>query len=163
MVQVGFRTQGTDGVLADLTRFRVNLTQAKPAFEEMAKVVVAAQTEQFKTEGRHYGNGWARLSPRYKQFKNRARPGKKILVFDGDLKRSAAPQKASGFDIHRITNKGMEVGISYAQTPNAEHHQEGTDNMPARIIMGSPTRNDQKAMTKAIHKHIMGGTDHARS
>ncbi|OLT09323.1 hypothetical protein BJF77_11080 [Kocuria sp. CNJ-770] len=141
----------------DLTRFRQNITRAKPAFEGMAEHVANMQRHQFNTEGKHYGPGWAALSPGYQRWKAKRRPGRQILVFDGDLMAAAAPTSARGFDIYRINNRRMEVGVSDAMTPHAKFHQDGTVNMRPRPIMGRPTRADQKALTKILHQHLIKG------
>lgn len=157
MASVSFSVNGTNEVVHDLTRFRQNVTRAKPVFVGMAEHVAGMQRDQFNTEGQHYGPGWAALSPKYQSWKAKRRPGRKILVFDGNLKAAAAPTKASGFDIYRVSDKGMEVGVSYAKTPVAQYHQEGTKRMRSRPIMGDPTRADQKALTKILHEHLIKG------
>lgn len=160
MAAVSFQVTGGQAVVHDLTRFRQNVTHARPVFEGMAEHVATMQRDQFNTEGNHYGPAWASLSPAYKAWKAKRRPGRKILVFDGHLRDAAAPAKASGFDIYRVSDKGMEVGVSYAATPHAKYHQEGTAKMPARPVMGTPTRADQKALTKLLHEHLVKGVTH---
>lgn len=162
MAVVGFRVTGSSEVVHDLTRFRQNVTRARPALEGMAEHVAGMQRDQFETEGRHYGPGWASLSPRYKAWKMRRRPGRKILVLNGDLRAAAAPSSARGFDIYRVTDRAVTVGVSYTQTPHARWHQEGTARMPARTVMGTPTRGDQKALTKILHEHLVKGVAGAR-
>jgi phage gpG-like protein len=158
MATVSFHMTGTKEVTHDLTRFRQNVTRAKPVFAAMAEHVAGMQRDQFQTEGRHYGPGWATLDPKYRKWKEKRRPGRKILVFNGDLKDAAAPTTARGFDIYRVSDKGMEVGVSYTQTPHAKFHQEGTAKMRPRTIMARPTKADQKALTKILHTHIVKGT-----
>jgi phage gpG-like protein len=164
MATVGFQMSGGREVVHELTRFRRNVTNAKPVFAAMAEHVAGMQRHHFDTEGRHYGGpGWASLKPAYKAWKEKRRPGRPILVFDGDLRDAAAPTTARGFDIYRVNNKRMEVGVSYALTPHAKYHQEGTRHMVARPVMGSPTRNDQKALTKIMHTHLIKGVPSARA
>jgi len=162
MASISFSGAGFDAVTHDLTRFRQNITKAKPALENMAEHVAGMQRDQFTTQGRHYGPAWAPLSPKYKAWKAKRRPGKKILQFDGNLKSQAAPSNAKQFGIYGVTDKRMEVGVDYQRTPYAQHHQEGGKHLPARPIIGQPTREDQKAMTKILHEHIIKGAGLAR-
>lgn len=162
MASVSFNVTGTNEVIHDLTRFRQNVSRARPVFAAMAEHVAGMQRDQFATEGRHYGPGWALLSPKYEAWKSKRRPGRKILVFDGDLKAAAAPDQARGFDIYRVSDKGMEVGVSYAKTPHARYHQEGTTRMRSRPLMVQPTRADQKALTKILHTALVKGVGAAR-
>lgn len=162
MASASFQVTGTKEVVHDLTRFRQNVTRAKPMFEGMAEHVAEMQRDQFNAEGKHYGPGWASLSPGYQRWKAKRRPGRKILVFDGTLKAAAAPSSARGFNIYRVSNKGMEVGVSDAMTPHAKYHQDGTERMRPRAVMGRPTRADQKALTKILHEHLIKGVGGAR-
>ena len=130
--------------------------------EGMADVISDAQRDQFNSQGRHYGPGWAPLSPRYAAWKARRRPGRKIMVFDGMLKAQAAPLNPRNFGVYRVSDDRLEVGVDPGRTPYAKYHQEGTAKMPARPIIGQPTREDQKDMVKVLHEHIIKGTSLAR-
>lgn len=166
MAAVSFQVTGGAEVVHDLTRFRQNVGNARPVFVAMAEHVAAMQRDQFQTEGRHYGPGWASLTPAYKAWKARRRPGRPILVFDGTLRDQAAPARANQFGFYKVTASRMEVGVSYSRTPHAKYHQEGASwttkngtqvDLPARPVMGAPTREDQKALTKILHTHIVKG------
>lgn len=159
---VSFQAVGGEQVTHELTRFRMNATNTKPVLAAMAEHVAGMQRHQFQTEGRHYGPGWASLSPGYRAWKMKRRPGRKILVFDGDLRSAAAPATARGFDIYKVTDRRMEVGVSDAMTPHAKYHQNGTKHMPARPVMGNPTTADQKALTKILHTALVKGVPSAR-
>lgn len=152
-------SDGTRTITHDLERFRANTNNMKPALERIAQVQADAVRDQFRTQGRHYGSRWATLSPAYKLRKTRSRPGRPILVYNGTLKKHAAPVLARNAGVYQVTGKRMEIGLAYNQVPYAQHHQEGTATMPARPILGTPTRADQKAMVKEIHKWIMNGLE----
>lgn len=154
MVRVSGQGQG---FVHRLERLRINGSDMRPALRDMGQVFADAQRDQFETEGRHYGPGWARLTPRYKMYKERVRPGLRILQFDGDLEDAAAPGIAEEFPIYQLGGHRIEVGLSNADVPYAMFHQDGTPKMAARPIMGSPTREDQKRITKVLHTHLMKG------
>lgn len=171
MASISFSGGGHEAVTQDLVRFRQNVTNRRDAFLGMADIIADAQRDHFNTEGRHYGPAWTPLSPRYKAWKARRRPGKKILVFDGTLKAQAAPLNPQNFGFYKVNGKGLEVGVSYSRVPYAKYHHEGASwttkggarvNLPSRPILGQPTRQDQKDMVKVLHEHIVKGTSLAR-
>lgn len=140
-----------------LERLRMNSTDMRPALRLIGQVFADAQRDQFETEGRHYGPGWVRLTPKYKQYKERIRPGLRILQFDGDLEDAAAPGIAEEFPVYLLGGRRIEVGLSDADVPYAKYHQNGTSKMAARPVMGDPTREDRKKITKVLHTHLMKG------
>lgn len=152
-------TVGGKTVTHDLERLRANGLNMRPALERVLQVQTDAVRDQFDTEGQHYGRKWAGLSPKYKVRKDRERPGRKILVYSGKLKRTAAPHLASQAGVYRVTGKRGEVGLTDAQVPYAKYHQSGTNKMPARPFMGDPTRKDQKAMVKEVHRWLVNGLE----
>lgn len=162
MAGVSFQVTGGQQVTHDLIRFRQNATNTRPVLAAMAEHVAGMQRDQFKRQGRHYGPRWSPLTPGYRAWKMKRRPGRPTLVFDGNLLKAAAPVKARGFDIYSVTDRRMEVGISDAKTPHAKYHQSGTRNMPARPVMGNPTTADQKALTKILHTALVKGVVSAR-
>lgn len=158
-VKLRFSGPGAKKVTHDLERLRINGMSTKPAMAQIAQVITDANRDQFRQQGAHYGNRWAPLSPAYKLYKTRVRPGRPILMFDGRLKKHTAPVLAKNAGIYRVNNRKAEVGLHYSQVPYAKSHQEGTKRMPARPIMGTPTRQDQKRMTKAMHAWLMNGLE----
>lgn len=152
-------SDGVRTITHDLERFRANTNNMKPALERVAQVQADAVRDQFRTQGRHYGTRWAALSPAYKSQKTRSRPGRPILLYNGKLKKHVAPVLARNAGIYQVTGKRMEIGVAYSQVPYAQFHQEGTATMPARPILGTPTRADQKAMVKEIHRWIVNGLE----
>lgn len=87
-------------------------------FEQMAEDFWEQNKETFEAEG----PGWRPLSPRYAKWKEKAYPGKPILVRTGALKASLT----SGFARHSIFEvypTRMEIGTSI---PYAMYHQTGS-------------------------------------
>lgn len=156
--RVSLSGTGMRAVSHDLERLAVNARNMKPALEQVAQVAVDATRAQFDAEGSHFhGTGWAPLSPRYAAWKQRVKPGAPILQLTGKLKRTVAPASAPQAGFYKVSATRMEVGMLYQQVPYAKHHQEGGQNLPDRPIMGPLTREDQKAMSKVVHTHLMMG------
>ena len=87
----------------------------------------------FSTKGRK-SYKWAPLSPAYAAYKSRVRPGRSLLVFDGDLKRSLT-MGAKG-SIFSAKARRLVLGST---VPYAVYHQDGTrrggkTRMPARPL-----------------------------
>ena len=134
-----------------LTRFEDRVQDAAPAFDAMADHVVTMNQRQFDGQGTYYGGGWSALSPKYAAWKAKQRPGASILVFDGTLRESLTERP---FGVDEITNKSMTVGTG---VEHAKYHQDGTDKMPARPILGRPTREDTKMWAKLLQEYIVMG------
>lgn len=145
-----FDGAGLEPVHAQLHRWEGNLGDATPAFEAMAsyqKRVVNAR--QFKEQGSVETGRWSPLSPPYARWKARVRPGRPILVFDGDLKREMT---VPGQGIYDVWRSGMRVGtdIDYAI-----YHQRGTPGMPARPLIGEARRRDTLHFAKILQGWIV--------
>ena len=157
-VKLGMSGTAMASVTHDLERLRMNGQNMKPAMDRVAQVAVDAVRDQFRTQGRHFGaQKWVPLSARYKAKKLRTKPGRPMLVYSGELKKRVAPVLARNAGFYKANSRMMEVGVTYAQVPYAQYHQEGGKKLPARPIMGKLTREDQKAMTKVIHTHLVTG------
>lgn len=151
MLGLRFAGDGFDPFEAVLTRFENNAQDAEPAFQKMADHFAQMNNKQFDSEGGHYGGGWDPLKPQYAKWKATKRPGKGILEFDGLLRESLTQRP---FGVDEVTGTGMTVGtgVEYAR-----YHQDGTDDMPARELLGRPTREDTKMWAKMMHSWIVKG------
>jgi phage gpG-like protein len=133
-----------------LERWQHNLGDATPAFKAMAdyqtKVVNA---RQFREQGSVETGKWSPLSPPYARWKARVRPGRPLLVFDGDLKREMTVPGQGVYDVWR---SGMRVGTDI---PYATYHQNGTPGMPARPLIGTARRQDTREFGKILQRWIV--------
>jgi hypothetical protein len=108
----------------------VGLSDLRPFWPMVVPLFIDWMRQQFETEGAFGGRPWSPLSPAYALFKSSVRPGRKILYFDGDLRRAASQPR-------RVATPTRLTLI--IDDPKAIRHQEGTDRMPARpIIFGDP-------------------------
>ncbi|WNO25833.1 hypothetical protein SEA_ALTADENA_11 [Arthrobacter phage Altadena] len=152
MVGINLSSDGFEDFALVLDRFRQTLENAEPAFREIAtyqKTVVNARV--FAQQGSAETGRWAALSPRYGAWKARVRPGKPILVFDGDLRQSMI---SMNHGVAEFWDRGMVVGTA---DPIARYHQDGTPTMPARPILGRAAKKDSRQMAKIFQQFIHNG------
>lgn len=152
MVALNLHSDGFESFALVLDRFRQSLEHAEPAFREIAtyqKTVVNARV--FAQQGSAETGRWSPLSPRYGAWKARVRPGRPILVFDGDL-REAFTSMQHG--VSEVWDRGMVVGAASAI---ARYHQDGTPTMPARPILGRAAEKDSEQMAKIFQEFIHKG------
>jgi phage gpG-like protein len=150
MSVLSFDSAGAQPFSLVLERWQHNLGDARPAFEAMAQYQVkTVNARQFREEGSVETGKWSPLSPLYGRWKARVRPGRKLLVFDGDLKRSMT---VPGKGIYIVRSNSMTVGTS---VPYAIYHQKGTPTMPARPLIGSPRKQDTRQFGKILQRWIV--------
>ncbi|AMM44474.1 hypothetical protein BARRETLEMON_12 [Arthrobacter phage BarretLemon] len=154
MTTVRFAGDGFKAFTLKLDRFDQNIGDAEPAFRAMAEFqTTVVNARQFKQQGTpETGGRWAPLSPPYARWKEKRRPGRPILVFDGDLRDSMTKPNTG---IYEIWDKGFVVGTAL---PYATFHQNGTPIMPARPIIGSVRREDVRNFAKILQRWIVEGT-----
>jgi hypothetical protein len=130
MFNLRILVRGEDEADRQLRQFELLVSDLRPFWPMVVPLFIGWMREQFQTEGAFGGRPWERLSPEYSLFKERVRPGKGILQFDGDLRRAASqPLRSATPTVLTLT----------IDDPKAEFHQEGTDRMPARpLVFGSP-------------------------
>lgn len=153
MTNLSFAGAGAEPFARQLRRFSDHLQDATPAFAAMAEYQVkTVNARQFAEKGTpETGGRWSPLSPPYARFKARVRPGRPLLVFDGDLKREMT---IPGKGVYEIRRSGMTVGTDL---PYARYHQNGTPTMPARPLMGTPREADTRQFEKILQRFIVTG------
>ncbi|QNJ59581.1 hypothetical protein SEA_KING2_11 [Arthrobacter phage King2] len=153
MTIVRFSGAGFKPFTMVLDRFSDRLEDSEPAFRAMAEFQVrTVNARQFKQQGTPETGRWAPLSPPYASYKDRVRPGRPILVFDGDLREGLT---VPGKGIFETYDKGFVVGTDLHY---AKYHQKGTPIMPARPLFGSIRRSDVKQFAKLLQRWIVEGT-----
>lgn len=83
----------------------------------------------FSSEGASAGPKWAELSEPYRARKKRLRPGRKILVFDGHLRRSLTT--TGGDHVARSSLRPARITVGTSDEI-ARFHATGTRTMPER-------------------------------
>lgn len=141
---------GAAPISLTLARWQHNIEDATPAFEAMAQYQTkTVNARQFAEQGTVETGRWSPLSPPYARWKARVRPGRPILVFDGDLKREMT---VPGKGVYQVWRSGMTVG---SDLDYAKYHQNGTPGMPARPLIGTPRRQDTREMGKILQRFIV--------
>jgi phage gpG-like protein len=150
MSVLSFDSAGAEPFVKVLERFQHNLGDATPAFEAMAQYQKkTVNARQFDEQGSVETGKWSPLSPPYGRWKARVRPGRPILVFDGDLRREMT---TPGKGVYQVWRSGMTVG---SDLPYAQYHQNGTPGMPARPLIGTPRKQDTRHMVKILQRFIV--------
>jgi phage gpG-like protein len=104
----------------------INLNWWAPTQRQWAPVLLEMQKPFWREEREPtLGTPWARLSPGYEKWKNKAYPGQPILRATGKMQ-----------DTARI--RPYQQGFRVNTTPYGGYHQFGTSKMPARPWMGIP-------------------------
>jgi len=150
MSVLSFESAGAKPISLMLERWQHNLADATPAFDALAQYQTkVVNARQFEEQGSVETGKWSPLSPPYARWKARVRPGRPILVFDGDLRREMTVPGKGVYDVWR---SGMTVGtdIDYAK-----YHQNGTPGMPARPLIGTPRKADTRHFGKILQRFIV--------
>lgn len=139
--QYGFEFQAVpslDKVAFVLAEYGEMLKDWEPAFRDVAKLFWKHEKQLFGTEGRGRSSSpwprWAPLSERYKLRKQRVRPGRPILVFDGALRRAATGGQGS---VEKIGKRAMLVGIRPG-TEVARYAMAHATGVPSRNLPQRP-------------------------
>lgn len=151
MPEIHYQFVGGGDVI--LSKWARNVEDASEAFGAMADHQRTIWEKQFSTEGRYTGPGrWEPLNFDYARWKSRHFPGKPILQRTGVLYDSLTKRP---FGVEEIDPHFIIMGTD---VPYAQYHQEGTDHMPARPILGAPPKSDIAVFAKILQSWIARGT-----
>lgn len=142
---------GFDPFALVLESWESRLDDSEPVFQKMADQFGKTMTAQFRKQGGHTGPQWAPLAPGYAKWKQMHFPGKPILQLTGLLRSSLVKRP---FGVDEVWDKGMVVGTAVEY---ATYHQNGTDKMPARPIIGKPTKHEMKSFSDTLHNWVVKG------
>jgi phage gpG-like protein len=142
-IVVSADVKGGDRLLKALAGLQDAVSDLRPFWRNVfAPQYFGSVQDLFTTEGRVRGIGgrfrkgfvWARLSPRYKAWKEQHYPGKTILVREGDLRASVrwSHGRLGAGGIFDAQPRHLIFGTD---VPYAAYHQYGTDKMPARPFL----------------------------
>ena len=151
-----------DRIFKDVANLLADFT---PVFNEVAEEFYKEEKQIFERKGdlgRGEGGKWADLSDKYKKWKERKHPGKKILELTGKLKKSLTEKNAEG-NVNKITPFSMEIGsdLKTKKTKQgveyclARLHQNGTFKMPKRPVMRL-NKTIKNAITKKLRVALYG-------
>lgn len=133
--------------------YPVDVSDFRPFFIATQQTLRKIFLAQFGGEGVGKSGKWQKLSKKYKKFKSRARPGRKILVFDGTL-RGAMTDHKSPHALRIITRDQMAYGT--AGLEYASVHQYGSRSVPIipkRPIIDLKRKETELEMDKNLREH----------
>jgi phage gpG-like protein len=132
-----------------LGRVEVAAADVSPAWEVIAEQFLAAEREQFASEGGFGSGGWAPLSEHYAAWKAVHYPGEKILHRTGELEASLT----EGPEIRVIEAHMMVLGsaVEYGR-----FHQGGGPNLPRRRPIELPEML-RRSWIKVVQRYLVTG------
>jgi len=137
------------------TLFDFTAREASAALETFDALVRKHETELFASEGLTGGTYWAPLSEAYAKHKQKKRPGRKKLVYDGDLRRSlttaSSPEHVATYGKQPNGNWLLRSGSS---NQIGRYHLEGSATLPIRKPM-SFTAEQVANMRRAIADRLL--------
>lgn len=141
---------GSQQVDRTLVGLRTRVNDARPVWNVLADRFAKAEARQFRSEGAYGSGGWAPLSARYGAWKARVRPGRRILEFDGTLRRQLTERP---FGVEVIEDDRMILGTAL---PYAQFHTTGTGTMPPRPPV-ELSEYERREWVKVMQRFIMTG------
>ena len=119
-------TSGFEEAERALRGFTATMLDLRPFWPLLVPIFIRWMRTQFESEGAWGGHKWAPLTPAYAAWKAQHKPGRSILVADGDMK--AAASRPS----RQVAPHYMILSIV---DPKIEYHQDGTPRMVARPVL----------------------------
>lgn len=137
---------GADNLDDALGKLQAKLKDLRPIWPQVATVFHQAMRKQFASQGAYASQGWAKLSPAYATWKERAHPGLPIGELHGVMKASLVDAFGNSDSIYEVTADTLRIGT---RTPYARYFHYGTSKMPARTLIAL-TEQDKAQMVKII-------------
>ena len=124
MLNVQVDIVGDKETVKKLNKLRTGFQDWRPELQKISDWMMPFYSEiVFTYSGAPIGEPWAALSPRYKEWKRDAAPGKGTLEFSGTMKDSFKS---------KVTPMVLYLGNT---ADYAKYHQFGTYKMPKRIML----------------------------
>ena len=129
------KIEGLPQLQTRLQRVVDSMGSLQPTFRKVGEVMTKFySTQPFLSQGGVYGEHWAPLSAKYEVKKERAYPGRGILVASGKMMDSFKAEATN----HSVTITNTSELFAY--------HQMGTSKMPQRVSMMLDEQRRQLAM-----------------
>lgn len=114
---------------------------------DIGEYLLRSTRERGKTQRSPSGQPWRPLSPRYKKFKDRKRPGVRMLVFDFHMQ---GDQLA-----YQVAGDNLFVGTNAPYGARQHFGDEGDGGIPGRPWLGL-SREDEDEIGLIVDDHLMG-------
>lgn len=122
-----------------------------PVLTRVAQEHRRQETRIFASEGAEGGGGtWPQLSPEYAKRKRRLRPGRRMLVWSGDLKdRFLKHSHPDNIETFQVTGPSQGAFLLGARSEIGGYHFRGNPNLPRRDMV-TKTRAQVQSIWQAI-------------
>lgn len=142
-------------VLQQFTHVLALFEDPRLMFADMGEFLLIAHRARFEQEVSPEGEPWQQLTPRYKKWKERKRPGIKKLVFDNLMKgtlRYQVDSEGLSFGTDRVYGAIHQFGGRPWMAP-------GPAAIPARPWLGTSAADDQRLVEMASDhvRRVLGG------
>lgn len=114
---------------------------------DIGEYLLRSTRDRNKTQRSPTGQPWKPLSPAYKKYKDRKRPGVRMLVFDFHMQGDQLSYQVAGDNLF--------VGTNAVYGARHQFGDEGDDGMPARPWLGL-SAEDQEEIELIVDDHLMG-------
>jgi len=118
---------------------------------------VKKERKLFATEGASGGAKWKPLSPAYAKRKKRKKPGRKILAYEGDLRRGLTGRRHADHVARYSLTKTRAVVTVGTKNPIASYHAPGYLHNP-QLPVRDPiqlTRRQELDYTKIVRRYFV--------
>jgi len=142
-------------LIPEVGRWIDALQDWRPVFREYHKDFLSMMRAQFISQGGLVG-GWQPLSPTYAARKERERPGRRIMVYDGDLEAALSDPGAPG----QVLRLGPGTAVMGTDIGYAAAHDRGAPSrsLPLRQLIpdAEEIESDLAARTLQYLQRIIG-------
>jgi len=155
VIRFAINIDGIATVDAAAARFNASMADFRPAWPAIVADFYQVEAAQFDSLGAAGGTGWAPLSAKYAQWKEKHFPGKPILEQSGKLRRSLTEAGAE----RAIARKGMKQLTLGSSSRLAQWAQAGTGREPARPVMELGADFEQRCREQIAQYLIAAGRE----
>jgi len=136
----------------------LSMSAVKDVSDGVGVVFRKQQKTLFATEGSSGGIKWTRLSERYRRWKKKRFPRKKILTLSGKMKKGLTSKSDPKHVNCAFASKKGFIVIVGVQSKIAGYHEQGTLKMPARRILQRTSAQGGDLIVvanKRLIKHVL--------
>lgn len=154
--RITWDVRGEEEVSGIFDEWASRLRDARPAFNDMANVMLEEQRKWWRYHGKYGGgSGWAPRKEPYRSWMKRNYPQRPILR-GPDRKGHKGLQLRNQltrrpFGIEKITSESMTIGTDL---PYAKYHQEGTGRFPKRQPLKPLDPRTEARLTEILQGYL---------
>lgn len=141
----------------DIQALTQRTRKATSAFNDVANVIADRQKAWFATGG---GGTWAPRQEPYHRWMRKKFPKRKVMHGPDrkdrrglQLRDDLTRRNNGRFGIENISSQGITVGTDL---PYAQLHQDGSGNLPKRVVMPPLDTVTERKIVRILQAHIVG-------